>query len=121
MDHGSQPKSRLAALTFARELICLNRAGSLLSTTSQCQDPEVLIFCYNSIWQKIDRMLKPLVLKFRPDLSICLKDIAEKQVPARLKPVVNPRLFPHLATLASGIGRRGGGKGVLVRPPALGH
>ena len=33
-------------------------------------------------------MLKPLVPKFRPDLSARSKDIAEKQVPVRLKPIV---------------------------------
>ena len=33
-------------------------------------------------------MLKPLVPKFRLDLSSLLKDIAEKQVTAKLKPMV---------------------------------
>ena len=33
-------------------------------------------------------MLKPLVPKFRPGLSVQLEDIAEKQVPAKLKPIV---------------------------------
>ena len=33
-------------------------------------------------------MLKTLVAKFRPDLSARFKDIAEKQVPAKLKPIV---------------------------------
>ena len=33
-------------------------------------------------------MLKPLVPKFCPDLLARLKDIAEKQVPAKLKPIV---------------------------------
>ena len=33
-------------------------------------------------------MLNPLVPKFRPDLSARFKDIAEKQVPAKLKPIV---------------------------------
>ena len=33
-------------------------------------------------------MLKPIVPKFRPDLSVRLKDIAEKQGPAKLKPIV---------------------------------
>ena len=33
-------------------------------------------------------MLKPLVPKFRPELSVRLKDIAEAQVPAKLKPIV---------------------------------
>ena len=32
-------------------------------------------------------MLKPLVPKSRPDLSARLKDIDEKQVPAKLKPM----------------------------------
>ena len=32
--------------------------------------------------------MKPLVSKFRPDLSARSKDIAEKQVPAKLKPMV---------------------------------
>ena len=31
-------------------------------------------------------VLKPLVAKFRSDLSIRLRDITEKQVPAKLKP-----------------------------------
>ena len=35
-------------------------------------------------------MLKPAVSKFRPDLSTRLTDIAEKQVSAKLKPIVAP-------------------------------
>ena len=38
-------------------------------------------------------MPKPLAPKFRPDLSALLKDIVEKQVPAKLKPVVGMMLF----------------------------
>ena len=34
-------------------------------------------------------MLKPLVPKFPSDLSVCLGDITEKQVPAKLKPIGN--------------------------------
>ena len=34
-------------------------------------------------------MLKPLVPRFRQDLSSRLKDSAEKQVPAKLKLIVN--------------------------------
>ena len=33
-------------------------------------------------------MLKPLVPRFRSDLSVRLKDIAEKQVPAEVKTIV---------------------------------
>ena len=32
-------------------------------------------------------MLKPLVPEFRSDLSARLRDIAEKQVPVKLKPI----------------------------------
>ena len=34
-------------------------------------------------------MLKPLVPKFCPDIFVRLRDVAEKQVPAKLKPIVN--------------------------------
>ena len=34
-------------------------------------------------------MLKPLVPKLRSGLSVRLRDIAEKQVPAKLKPIVH--------------------------------
>ena len=40
------------------------------------------------IIKKIGHMLKPLVPKFCSDLSVRLRDIAEKQVPAKLKPIV---------------------------------
>ena len=89
MDHGPQPKSLLASVTFAQELLCLNRAGSMLSTTSQWQDPKILIFCYKNIYyQKLGHMMKPNVSKLSPDLSARLKYIAEEQVPAELKPIV---------------------------------
>ena len=65
----------------------------MLNTTSQWQDPEILIFCYN---EQLGHMLKPLVLKFRSELSVRLRDtyngipyfITKKQVPAKLKPIV---------------------------------
>ena len=38
--------------------------------------------------KKIGNMLKHLVPKFRPDLSPRLKTTTEKQVPAKLKPIV---------------------------------
>ena len=78
MDHGSQPKSRLAAVTFAQELHCLNRGVSILNVTSQWKDTEILIFCYKSMLQKLRRMQKSLVPKFRPDLCVRLKEITEK-------------------------------------------
>ena len=51
----------------------------MLNITSQWQDPEIVMICYMSILQKkIVRMLKTLVPKFRPDLSVRVKDIVEK-------------------------------------------
>ena len=38
-------------------------------------------------------MFKPLMPKFRPDPSARLKDIAEKQVPAKLKLIVVQRVL----------------------------
>ena len=75
MDHGSQPKSRLASITFERELLCLNRAGSMLDITSQMQPPELLIFFFFVIgvyYENVCRMLKPLVPKSPSDLSVRL-------------------------------------------------
>ena len=74
--------SQIAAITFARELHCLYRAGAMLKIMSRWQDLKILIFYYKSILQKLGRMLKPFELKFCSDLSVRFKDIAEKQVPA---------------------------------------
>ena len=41
-------------------------------------------------------MLKPLVPKFRSDPSAHLRDIAEKQVPAKMKPIVGPIVATQL-------------------------
>ena len=88
MDCRSQRKSRMAPVTFARELLCLDRAGSMLNITSQWQDTEILIFCYIRVYyKKLGHMLKPLAPKFHSDLSVCLRDIAEKEVSAKLKPI----------------------------------
>ena len=38
--------------------------------------------------KKLGHMLKPLVPQFLHDLFARLKDIVEKQVPAKLKPIV---------------------------------
>ena len=64
---------------------------------SQWQDPEILFFCYKSILRKIRSHAETPYAwshgetpydQFRPDLSVCLRDIAEKLVPAKLKPIV---------------------------------
>ena len=89
MNDGSQPKSRLASVTFARELLCLNRVGSVLSITSQWQDTEILFFfAIRVYYEKLGHVLKPPLPKFRSDLFVRLRDIAEKQVPANLKPII---------------------------------
>ena len=78
-----------AAVTFAQELHFLNRAGAMTNISSQLQTPKFcFFFCYETILQKMGRMLKPLMPKFRPDLSARLRDAAEKQVPANPKPIV---------------------------------
>ena len=59
----------------------------MLSITSQWQDPEILIFVMRVCYEKLGRMLKPLAPKFRSDQFVRLRDIAEKQVPAKLKPI----------------------------------
>ena len=40
-------------------------------------------------------ILKPLVPKFRPDLFTRLRDIAEKQVQAKLRPIVDTVTQEH--------------------------
>ena len=42
-------------------------------------------------------MLKPFLPRFRPDLSARLKDIAEKQVPPKLKPIAGCIRDPFLS------------------------
>ena len=60
MNHGSQPKSRLTAVTFAGELPCPDRAGSIVNITSQWQDPQILISCYKRTLQKKVACWNPL-------------------------------------------------------------
>ena len=88
MDHGSPSNSRLVSVTFERKLLFLNRAGSMLNIASQWRDPEILIFVLRVCYEKLGHILKPLMPKFRSDLSFRLRDIAENQVPAKLKPIV---------------------------------
>ena len=46
-------------------------------------------FVLRVYYEKLSHMLKLIAVKFHPDLSARLKDIAEKQVPAKLKPIVD--------------------------------
>ena len=60
---------------------------------SKWQDHEILIFAIRVHYGKLGHILKPLVPKFRPDLLARLRGIAEKQVPAKLKPIVEANNF----------------------------
>ena len=75
--------------------------GSIYEGVGYCAMPQLLtlrangkaltfgfFFCRNVYNEKLGHMLKLLVSKFRPHLSARFKDIAEKQVPAKLKPIV---------------------------------
>ena len=87
---------QVAFASFSRELHCPNGAGARINIACQWHDPEILLlffFCYKNIPQKMGRILKPLVPKFRSDLSIRLNYIVEKRVPAKLKPIVFPALL----------------------------
>ena len=58
----------------------------MFNITSQWQGPEVVMGVY---CEKLGHMLKPLVPKFRSELSVRFRDIAEEQVPKKLKPRVD--------------------------------
>ena len=61
----------------------------MLNIRSQWEYSKILLlfFVIRVHYEKLGHMLKPLMPKFRPDLFIRLKDIGEKQVPAKLKPI----------------------------------
>ena len=48
---GSQPRSRLAAVTFARELNRLNRAAARLNIKSQWEDPQIWFFVIKAYYK----------------------------------------------------------------------
>ena len=68
---------------------------------------KTLKFCFFVIrvyGEKLSHILEPLVAKYRPDLFARLRDIAERQVPANLKPIVGAQnsffwdakqIYPH--------------------------
>ena len=66
------------------------RHVAIFNIRSPWQDPDILLlfFVVRVYHEKLGRMPKSLVPKFRPHLSARLKDIAGKQVPAKLKPRV---------------------------------
>ena len=104
MDQGSQPKSRLVSVTFARELLCLNRVRSMFNITSQWQDSEILdFFVKGQYYEKLGHMLKPLEPKFCSDLSIRSRDITEKKVPEKLMPIVGSQTQKFQLTLSLAI------------------
>ena len=56
----------------------------MLNITIQLQNPEILLLFFVMIvyYEKLGRMMKLIVPKFYSDLSVRLRDVAEKQVPA---------------------------------------
>ena len=90
--HQPRPTCQIGALAYVWGVHI--RVGGLLrhvaifNIRNQQQDHEILNFCVRVYYEKLGHMLKALVLKFRPDLSARLKDVAEKQVPAKLKTIV---------------------------------
>ena len=68
---------------------CINPpARARVNITSQLQDPEFLFFVLRVYYEKLRGVLKLLVPTFRPDLCVRSKNIAEKAVIARLKPIL---------------------------------
>ena len=65
----------------------------IFNIRSQWQDPEIMIFCYKSILWKIRSHAETQCAQ---DIAR-LKDIAEKQVPAKLKQIVdsNATIMPQ--------------------------
>ena len=61
----------------------------MFNIRSQWQDCEISIFCNKSTLRKTRLHAETLVSKFRSALSVRLKDIAEKQVPMELKPILS--------------------------------
>ena len=58
-----------------------------------------MLFFIRVYYGKLGYTLKSLVPKYRPDSFARLKDIAEKQIPAKLKPVVGwPSSYSFLKT-----------------------
>ena len=90
--HQPRPPNQTGALAFARGAIyegvdyCPMSQSLTLSDNGKAL--KMWLFVVRVYCEKIDHMLKPLVPKLSPDLSARLKDIAEKQVPAKLKPIV---------------------------------
>ena len=71
----------------------------MVNIMSQWQNPEILISCYKSILRKI-RSHAALLAKFRSDISARFRDIAEKQVPAKLKPIEVPAENPRTDSIS---------------------
>ena len=53
----------------------------MLNITSRWQNPEILIFVARVYYEKLGHMLRLVVPKFRSNLFVHLRDIAEKPIP----------------------------------------
>ena len=61
----------------------------------------LLFFVIRVYCEKLGHMLKLLLHKFRPDPSVRLKDIAEKQFPTKLKPIEGWGALAHETAVTS--------------------
>ena len=64
----------------------------LLTLGANSRTLKFRFFAIRVYYEKLGLILKPLVPNFRPDLFAHLRDIAEKQVSANLKPIVVARI-----------------------------
>ena len=64
----------------------LLRHVAFVNIMSQWEDPD--FFVIREYYENLGHILKPLLPKFGSDLFDRLRNIVEKQVPARLKPMV---------------------------------
>ena len=80
-----------------------------LTLGANCKSLKFRFFVIRVYYEKIGHLLKPIVLKFRHDLFARLRDIAEKQIPAKLKPIVaSPlpnALYNHLMLMGPVLSR----------------
>ena len=72
----------------------------MLNITSQWQDTD-FFFVKIVYYQKLGNMLKPPVPKFRSELSVRFRNIEEKEVPVKLKPIVNASCHKVMPTNCS--------------------
>ena len=99
--HQPRPPYQTRALATAGGVIYVGlRHVATFSIRSQWQDPDFfLFFVIRVYYEKLGHILKPLVPKFRSDIFARFLDIAEKQVPANLKPIAGEFVLWGIQTI----------------------